>query len=363
MKSQFRGLAGPLTKLIIFAVVTVLLTGVLAATIANIGGGSGQRYNAMFSDVTSLNIGDDVRIAGVRVGQVTAIKVVNHNEAEVQFAVSGRSWLPASTIATIKYRNLIGQRYISLSEGPGEQGRKLAVGSTMPLSQTRPALNLTTLFNGFRPLFQTLQPEDVNKLSYEIVQVFQGEGGSIADLVDNTATLTNTVADKDKVIGEVITNLNNILATVNKRGDELSSLIVNTQHLVDGLAADKATIGSAVTNLADLTTATAGLLDPTRPSIQGTIAGINGLSTEINKESDAVNKVLATLPKKYEALDRTAMFGSWFQFYLCGIDIVAGPGSSPHLNLPTGLPTVNQPIWTFASSRCTADGNAAGGTN
>ncbi len=117
-----RGLTAPLVKLIVFAVVTVFATGVLAATIASIGGGGGEKYHAIFSDVTSLNEGDEVRIAGVQVGQVEKIAIVDERNAEVTFSVEDREYLPASTTATIRYRNLVGQRYIALGQGEGAQG-------------------------------------------------------------------------------------------------------------------------------------------------------------------------------------------------------------------------------------------------
>ncbi|MFF0815798.1 MCE family protein [Rhodococcus sp. NPDC003318] len=351
-----RGLSGPLTKLVVFAVVTVLATVTLALTIANTSGGAGTKFNAVFSDVTSLNKGDEVRIAGVRVGQVDKISIVNDREAEVEFSLTDRDWLPAGSTATIRYRNLVGQRYIALEEGSGRQGMKLTEGQTIDLAHTRPAVNLTTLFNGFRPLFQTLSADDVNKLSYQIIQVFQGEGGTISELVRNTASLTNTIADKDRVIGDVIDNLNVVLDTVNEHDEELSALIVNTEELVTGLANDRGVVGDAVTSLAGLTDATADLLEPTRPSIQGSVSALDTLAGTLNEQSDQVNAVLVNLPVKLEKLSRIASFGSWFQFYLCGIDVVAGPGESKYLNLPTGLPTINQPIYTNSAPRCSADG-------
>lgn len=353
-----RGLAAPLVKLIVFAVVTIVATGMLAFTIANTSGGGGTRFNAIFTDVTSLNKGDEVRIAGVRVGQVDGISIVNDREAEVAFSLTDRDWLPASTTATIRYRNLVGQRYIALAQGEGLQGMKLNGGGTIPLERTKPAVNLTTLFNGFRPLFQTLDPNDVNKLSYQIIQVFQGEGGTVADLVRSTASLTNTVADKDRVIGELITNLNHVLDTVNRHDDDLAALITNTEQLVTGLANDRGVVGSAVQSLAGLTDATADLLEPTRPSIQGSVAALNTLTGTLNRRSGEVNATLANLPVKLEKLTRIASYGSWFQFYLCGVDVVAGPGTAPQLNLPTGLPTVNQPLYTNAAKRCTVEGAA-----
>ena len=351
-----RGLLAPLVKLVVFAVVTILATAMLAFSIANISGGGGNNYSAIFSDVTLLQKGDEVRIAGVRVGDVKSIEIVNEREAKVEFSVDGRDWLPSTVTANLRFRNLVGQRYIDLEQGAGDQGGKLNPGDTIPLSQTNPAVNLTTLFNGFRPLFQMLSADDVNKLSYQIIQVFQGQSGTISELVRSTSSLTNTVADKDAVIGAVITNLNTVLDTVNQNDDQLDSLIVNTQQLVSGLSADRDVVGSAVTSLAGLTDATAGLLEPTRPSIQGSVAALNTLATTLNAREDDLTKVVQTLPKKLDKLIRTAQQGSWFTFYLCGLDIKAGPGTSPNLNLPTGLPTVNQPLYTNSAERCKAGG-------
>lgn len=360
MKDLLRGLGPTLTKLIAFILVTVFLTGVLALTIANYGGG-GTKFNARFTDVTSLNKGDEVRVAGVRVGKVTNVAIVDKRLANVEFELTDRDWLPASTTATIKYRNLVGQRYIALEQGTGQQGRKLNKGATIPLERTKPAVNLTELFNGFRPLFQTLTPEDVNKLSYEIIQVFQGESGTIADLVANTASLTNKIADKDAVIGELIKNLNLVLDSINSRGDQLDQLIVNTEALVSGLNAERGTIGSAVSSLGGLAQATADLLVPVRPNLQGAIAGLNQLTGTLNDRKDEVDEGLTNLPIKMEKLGRAASYGSWFQFYLCGIDIVAGPGikDAPQLNFPPALqnmPTVNQPIYTNPAPRCHGKG-------
>ncbi|MET7771522.1 MCE family protein [Nocardia sp. NPDC005366] len=353
MKAKLRGLGGPLTKLIVFVVVTLFATVMLGLSIANYTGG-GTEFKARFTDVTSLNKGDEVRIAGVRVGKVTDVRIVDRRQAEVVFEVQDREWLPASTTATIRYRNLVGQRYIALEQGAGEQGRKLNKGATIGLDKTRPALNLTTLFNGFRPLFRTLTAEDVNKLSFEIIQVFQGEQGTIRDLVASTANLTNKIADKDAVIGQLVKNLTLVLETVNQREDQFDQLIVNTEALVSGLAAERDVIGRSVSSLGNLASATSDLLVPVRPTLQGSIAGLSQITGTLDERSDEVNQALATLPVKMEKLGRVGSYGSWFQFYLCGIDLVVGPGAvdAPQLNLPAGMPTINQPLYTNAAPRC-----------
>jgi phospholipid/cholesterol/gamma-HCH transport system substrate-binding protein len=338
-----RGLVAPLVKLLIFVVVTILATTVLAITIANVSLNSATPYTARFTDVTALNNGDDIRIAGVRVGQVEGIRVVDRRLAEVSFSIDGDRKLPASVTATIKYRNLVGQRYIALEHGVGNADAVLAKGGVIPLERTKPALDLTVLFNGFKPLFQALNPEDVNKLSYEIIQVLQGEGGTIDSLLRHTASLTSTLAAKDKVIGEVVNNLNSVLDTVNSRGEQLSTLVITVQQLVSGLAGDRQPIGDAITALGDLTTTTAGLIDQARAPLKDDIAALGLVSKNLADNESVVEGALQRLPHKLETITRTATYGSWFNFFLCeGSGQIAVP---PLITNPipiTALPVTQQ---------------------
>lgn len=307
----------PLIKLLTFAVITVFLTAMLAQTLGTWTDG-GTEYRARFTDVTSLLEGDDVRIAGVRVGKITGIKVVDDSVAEVTFTVTDEVPLGTGVRAKIRYRNLVGQRYLALFEGPST-GRTLKRNGVIPLDQTAPALDLTTLFNGFRPLFTALTPQDVNKLAYEIIQVLQGEGGTIASLLQRTASLTNTLADRDVVIGRVITNLNAVLSTVGERDGQLDQTISQLQQLVSGLAADRGAIGQSLVNLGELTVATGSLLGDARPSLAADVDGLRQVAGNVNANAAAIDRALAAMPGRYDALTRVASHGTWFNFYLCDL--------------------------------------------
>ncbi|MFC3501623.1 MCE family protein [Micromonospora krabiensis] len=317
-----------LVKLLTFAAVTMLLTALLAQTLGAFPPG-GDTYRARFTDVTGLLPGDDVRVAGVRVGKVKDIRVVDDTVAEVAFTVTDDLPLATSVRAKIRYRNLVGQRYLALTEGPGD-GRPLRPDGLIPLAQTTPALDLTTLFNGFRPLFTALSPQDVNKLAYEIIQVFQGEGGTVTSLLERTASLTNTLADRDAVIGRVVTNLNEVLATLAGRDAELDRTISELQQFVSGLAADRTAIGDALTNLGELTDVTAGLLHDARPSLAADVRALGDLAGTLDRNAAVIDGTLGRLPERYESLTRVASYGSWFNFYLCDFDgRVAVAGHAP----------------------------------
>jgi len=339
-----RGLLAPLIKLGIFVVVTVLFTTILGISIANINTTSTNAYKARFTDATLLLPNDDVRIAGVRVGQVKDVKIVDKRQAEVEFEVDAGRTLPAGVTAQIKFRNLVGQRYVSLGEGDDSSGKTLQVGGTIPLERTTPALDLTELFNGFKPLFTALNPEDVNKLSYEVIQVLQGEGGTVESLLSHTASLATTIADKDQVIGEVIDNLNSVLDTVNAHTPQLNDLIVKLQQLVSGLAADRKPIGDAIESLGTLAETTSGLLGQVREPLKNDISALGNLTQQLNKNEPELEHFIQFLPTKVSTLTRTADYGSWFNFYACEF--------SGSVSLPPLINDVPLPLLPANRARC-----------
>ena len=180
-----------LVKLLVFVVVTSLSTAVLVVTIGNLSFGEAREYKAEFTDATGVNKGDDIRVAGVRVGTVSEVEIVDRTRALITFSVDRDTSVNGGTNAAIRYRNLVGQRYLSLTQEVGDT-RRLPAGSTIPVSRTTPALDLTVLFNGFKPLFEALSPDDVNQLSYELVQVFQGEGASKSGLKPLKSTVRSS---------------------------------------------------------------------------------------------------------------------------------------------------------------------------
>lgn len=344
-----RNFVAPLVKMLLFAVVTVTLTALLGLTIANTTVGETSGYTARFTDATGLNVGDDIRMSGVRIGQVSEIAVYQDKYADVRFDVEASRTLPRSLTATIKYRNLIGQRYVSLGLGAGgDPNAVLRPGDVIPPERTRPALNLTVLFNGFRPLFEALDPTEVNKLAGELIQVLQGEGGTVDSVLAHTASLSNAIAGKDKVIGQVIDNLNTVLTTVNDRTTEVSGLIDQLQLLATGLAKQREPIGDAIDALGDLTGTTAGLLGQARPALKNDIAALGRLSSTLADHGDTVDKFLSGLPNKIRTINRVSSYGGWFNYFLCS---ASGRIGVSDLGITVDIPALPLP-GTPMAGRC-----------
>ena len=307
-------------KLGAFTIVSLIVTGTLTVIMGHIGLGAEQDYKAIFTTASSIKKGDDVRVAGVSVGGVKDVQHYNRTEAIVTFSVKKDVPLTTASTADIHYLNLVGDRYLALGQGtPGAPA--LPAGGTIPVGQTQPALDLTTLFNGFKPLFEALTPKQVNDLSMNLVQVLQGEGGTVRGLLEHTASLTNTLADRDQLIGKVVTNLTSTLNTVNQRHTQLNTLVIELKDWMTNLAKGRQTIGGSLGNISKLTVAVADLLHRGRPLLKTDVAALRRLATLLNTPSQKADLVdlLERMPEVMSDQTRTCTYGSWYQYYICGV--------------------------------------------
>lgn len=318
-------------KLGIFTVVSVLVTGLLAVIMGNVGFGAGTTYRAIFTSASMLEKGDDVRVAGVSVGEVKGVEHYQRSKALVTFRVKADVPLTTASRAEIRFLNLVGDRYLALEEGSDADAQPLGDDGTIPVDHTQPALDLTTLFNGFQPLFQALNPQQVNDLSMNLVQVLQGEGGTVQGLLQKTASLTNTLADRDQLIGEVVDNLTQTLGTVDSRHQQLDDLVVELKGWMRDLARDRSTIGSSLQNISDLTVVVADLLRQGRPLVKSDVAKLRRLAALLNQKKNRkqVIELLDRLPESMTDQTRTGTYGSWYNYYICGV--------SARFSLPAGL--------------------------
>jgi phospholipid/cholesterol/gamma-HCH transport system substrate-binding protein len=305
-------------KVGIFTVATILIIGLLGTVISNTSFLDHHQYAALFTDATSVEGGETVRLAGVAVGTVTGTRIEEQGDgrlARVEFSVDKALPVYRDAEIQLRYENLVGRRYLAIVERPG--GAPMAPGSTFPVSQTRPALNLTVLFNGFQPLFQALDPEQVNQLSFEIIQTLQGEAGTLHVLLANTASLTSTLADKDAVIGHLVDNLNAILTTVDDRSQGLTQLVDGFRDLMAGLADKRDILNTALPSIADLLTQTNDLVTDARAPLRHDIRGLNSLADQLADTKQTLDEQLQQLPGLLLLGNRTTDYGPWINGYTC----------------------------------------------
>ena len=315
-----RRLAPTIVKLGAFAVVMTLLTGALFLIFGQYQSGSTTRYSALFGDASSLQEGDSVRMAGIRIGTVTSVTLRDDKTVNVGFDADHEVVLSSGTRAMVRYLNLVGDRYLELVDGPGSIGA-LAPGSQIPLERTAGALDLDLLLGGLKPVLQGLNPDDVNALTSSLIAVFQDQGDTLQSLMSKTASFTNTLADNSATVQAVIDNLETTLATVAKDSEQFSGAIDRLQRLASGLANDRDPIATAIDSLNDGTASLADLLTQTRPALAGTVDQLNRLAPLLDQDKDRLETALRMAPQNYNKLIRTGAYGSFVNYYLCGVSI------------------------------------------
>ena len=224
-----------------------LVLGTLKAPVA----GDLVTYTAEFADVNGLHEEDAVRIAGVSVGKVTDITVTAAGKATVELTVSRKQQVLDTARLSVRYQNIAGQRFLGIEQTRGS-GKPLAAGARIPATRTSAGFDLTELLNGFRPLFDVLDPDEVNQLAATILKVLQDEGGSIPVLLEQTAELTRFVATRDQVFERVLSNLTPFLADLAAQGDEFETTVRELEKLMKGLAEQRDALGASVEELSGL---------------------------------------------------------------------------------------------------------------
>ena len=269
------------------------------------------------------------------VGAVKDVKLNPNNTVDVAFTVDKRYTLYSSTRALIRYDNLVGDRFLEITSGPGEL-RKLRPGGTIDQQHTQPALDLDALLGGLRPVLKGLDADKINTISGYVIDLLQGQGGALSNLLANTNSFGSTLGSRDRAIGDVITNLNAVLSTVDAKGAQFSDAVDQLQKLITGLAEGRDAIAGAIQPLATTTSDLTDLLKNSRRPLQGVLENTRPLATEITDRLPEVNNDIEQLGEDYLRLSALGAYGAYFNIYFCTVSLkINGPAGSDII-LPFG---------------------------
>ena len=338
-------ITGTAIKLGVIGTVLLLFAAALVVVFGQVRFDRTSAYTAEFTSASGLRAGQFVRASGVEVGKVEKVRLVDGGRrVMIDFDVDHSLPLYQSTSAHIRYSDLIGNRYLELDRGEGAGADQLLPrGGLIPASRTQPALDLDALIGGFKPVFRALDPDKVNAIASTIVTVLQGQGGTINDILEQTAQLTSTLAERDEAIGEVVKNLNTALEVAVQHRKEFDSTLDNFEGLVKGLAkhGDRLVWGTA--EFSDATGNLAALLSDLRPELHKMFPVAGPEPPDRMADLDAL---LTKLPAAIKLVGRTGVYGDWFNFYLCDVSFKL-PGLQP------GGPVRVVRLWKQPTGRCT----------
>ncbi|MBF0660944.1 MULTISPECIES: MCE family protein [unclassified Rhodococcus (in: high G+C Gram-positive bacteria)] len=321
-------LTGPMLRLGAFCVVGVLAAVVVGNTLDQPVVGSTREYSAEFTDVEGLTPGSDVTLAGVRVGKVARVEFAPQDDgssrARVHFDIESGRQLTTDVTAKVNYGDMIGVRYVALRLPADTTGVVLEENATIPLEQTAPPVDLTALVNGFKPLFEAIDPARINSLAVSVVEAFQGQGGTLESLLLHIASVSADVVEQEQVFNEVIANLEQLVTVVDRRNEEVSSLISGMAVVSQALAGDEAQLAALVDRGSSAVRATAALMSGAVTPLDTAVTDLRVMTDAWIPQTDNFDEAMAGLPALAGSLNRIGDYGGWLNLYMCNFTVLSG---------------------------------------
>lgn len=306
-------------KLAIFTVFTIFITFALAGIIGKLSPfDNTYLVKAVFTDATGILNGDPVKIAGVDVGKVVSFEVTG-GEAVITMELTGAADLPDNVIAEIKFRNLLGQRIVNLAEPEEPSSTPLEPGGTIPVENTRPALDLSVVFNNLRPLIQSTNPEEINLVSRAVLEVFKGREGDVAKILGNLGEVTQELAAKDQRLARLVTNLDELTAVLNGEANSIRGGISRFGELMESLAQTTPTIERVVDQLDDASTRFGDIIARNRANLDSELADLNTILGIIEDELGPLDTIAKNLKEVLLATARSQSYGKWWNLYVVNL--------------------------------------------
>ena len=309
--------------LVAFLVTTAIMSWLVYSTLEREVSGATTAYSAEFTDVFGLRDGDDVRMAGVRVGRVMKIDLLGVNRAQVHFELQNDQKLLGNTEASILYQNIVGQRYLDLKLGATGDPKPLPAGSVIPVDRTIPSFDVGVVLNGYEPLFATIDPKAADQISNAAIQALQGDSASWATLVDQTGKLTDTFAGRDELLGDMITGLDRVFGTLAQQNDNMEKTLSNAQEMVGTFNARRPELVSSMGSLSRVVTQLSAVTNEVNPALQELITREPGFAAHLVSVEPQLAFAGANLPKMLKGLARITNEGSYLNIYVCDLNALA----------------------------------------
>jgi len=322
------------TGLAAFLVVTSVMSYLVYSTLEREVSGATTAYSAEFTDVFGLRDGDDVRMAGVRVGRVMNIDLLPDSRAKVNFELQNDQKLLGNTEASILYQNIVGQRYVDLHLGETGDPTPLPAGIVIPVDRTVPSFDVGVVLNGYEPLFATIDPKAADQISSAAINALQGDSASWATLVDQTGKLTDTFAGRDQLLGDMITGLDRVFGTLASQNDNLDKTLANTRQMVSTFNARRPELLDSMGSLSRVVRQLSAVTSEVNPSLQALITREPGFAAHLVTIEPQLAFAGANLPNMLKGIANVTGEGAYINAYSCDFNIF---GFYPGLNDATPI--------------------------
>ena len=306
-----------LVKVGIFAVIAAIMTVALGVKLANARlFADTYEVKAEFEDATGVLLGDSVKLAGVDIGRVKGTEIRN-GKAVITFNLDKSVELPTDSQVAIRWRNVLGQRFIYVY--PGNDSETFAEGETIPSEQTEDVNDIGAFLNRLGPVLKAIDPDEANTFLDSVNTALQGNEKDVRDLLDDGALLAETLAGEDENIKNLIGSADEIMAAFAGQEDALGKIFDDLDTVGTVLERRIGDINTLVTDFSDVQRELYGIVKDNGESIDNTIAGLDTVTSVLSKNRKNLSETLHTMPLGISGYYQTTSWGEFFNVRLVAI--------------------------------------------
>ncbi len=300
-----------LLKVVVFAVFSAVMTIGLAQKIGNLRWfNHSYSLSAQFTDASGVFKGDAVKLAGVDVGRVKKA-YIDHGLAVVRFDVNDSVKLTTDSTVAIRWRNVLGQRFLYVYPGRG-QGKPLEDGAVIPVSHTEDAGDIGAFLNKLGPILQAINPDKANAFLDSLNAALAGNETSVRGLLDNAAVLGSKLGNQDQQIKTLISSSDTVMSTYAAQNDAIAKIIDDLDSVGGRLQSMTGDINTFVTDFADVQQQLDKLMTDNKSNIDFDLQALSSVSGTLNKDKSNLATTLCSLPPGLAPYFQTTSWGEWF---------------------------------------------------
>ncbi|QFZ23499.1 MCE family protein [Saccharothrix syringae] len=276
--------------------------------------GGGTTYSAEFTEAAGLVESNEVRVAGVKVGEVTAVEL-DGDKVRVSFRVKD-AWVGDRTTATIRIKTLLGQKFLALDP---QGGQALDPGTPIPRERTLSPYDVQEAFNG---LASTVGQIDTRQLadSFQVLsETFQGSAESVRGALDGLSALSKTISSRDEELAELLANTRQITKTLADRNEQFERLLADGNSLLEELRKRRDAIVALLGGTRALSRELSGLVTDNQEQLRPALEQLDRVTEVLQRNQDTLERSLALMAPFYRVFANTLGNGRWFDVYICGL--------------------------------------------
>lgn len=300
--------------------VVIALAGILAMAIVflcafnaeSLPGLRGSTYTANFAEAGGIRAGNEVRVAGVKVGEVTDVRLEG-KEVKVEFRVKDVD-LGSETTAAIKVKTMLGQKFLSIDPlGSGE------LDSEIPIDRTTVPYDVNAAFSDLSNNVDEIDTEQLEK-SFEVLsETFENTPKSVRSIVTGLTDLSRTLSSRDSELAGLLSSASDVSGTLAERNTEFAKIINDGSDLLGELQKRRDAVHKMFTGTAALGTELRGLVKDNEKTLSPALAKLDKVSQILSDNQDNLDSALAKLGPYYRVLASATGNGRWVDSYICGL--------------------------------------------